>query len=251
MNNNTTQEALMLSGNGYEIAVSPAALERREHVIANSTTIDSVRTNAESADAAFHVRALADLRLETERCRKAIKEPVLEVGKRIDNAAKAFLAEVHSEEIRLKGLIGMHAAKVARQRAAAEAAERKAADDARRAREAAEAAAQTASESGRLADLVAAKQAEAARTETLAARGECADVTAATKVADGVRFVWDFEVVDEDKVFMNLRPACEITVRRAPVLEWIKALEKQGEDPELLTKPYGIRAFKKPVVATR
>jgi hypothetical protein len=35
------------------------------------------------------------------------------------------------------------------------------------------------------------------------------------------------------------------------VLEWIKGLEKQGEDPEVLTKVYGIRAFKKPVVSSR
>ena len=50
---------------------------------------------------------------------------------------------------------------------------------------------------------------------------------------------------------MNLRPACDVTVRRSPVLEWLKALEAQGEDPELIAKPYGIRAFKKAVVSSR
>jgi hypothetical protein len=256
MNNNTIEEtpvadALIISGSGYQIEVSQAAIEKRAEVLAASCCVLAVEDNDQSADAAWHVRQLASLRIETERCRKVIKEPVIAIGKRIDKAAKEFLGDIEAEEDRLKRLIGHHAAEVARQRADAEAAERKAADEARRAREVAEAAAQAAEESGRLADLVAAKQAEAERMATLAARSECAEVTSAAKVADGVRFVWDFEVLDEDKVLMNLRPACEIVVKRTPVLDWIRALEKQGEDPEALTKAYGIRAFKKPIVSTR
>jgi hypothetical protein len=256
MNNNTIEEApadaLTITGNGYHVQVSNQALTYRAELLAASCRVLTVEDNDQSADAAWHVRNLASLRIETERCRKAIKEPVIAIGKRIDKAAKEFLGDIEAEEDRLKRLIGQHAAEVARKRAEAEAAERKAADEARRAREAAEAAAQAAEESGRLADLVVAKQAEAERMATLAARSECAEVTAAAKVADGVRFVWDFEVLDVHVLARHHPELVRIEPKRAEILTAIREAAETGASmDENAWAVIGIRPFHKAVVSTR
>lgn len=236
MNNNTELMPLILAGDGYQLTIANEAIKRKAELLANSAEITAVADNDDSARAQHHTRNLAAMRIEVEKSRKLVKEPVNRIGKMIDKAAADFLIEITAEEGRIKQLVGKHAEEVLRIKAEKEAAERAAFEAARAAREAAE--------EGGIAAVLAAKKAAA---EKLDASAE----VACTKIADGVRFAWDFEVLDEDKVFMNLRPACEITVKRTPILDWIKALEKQGEDPEVLTKAYGIRAFKKPIVSSR
>ena len=232
-----TNDTLILTGQGYNLTITDEALTRRQDLLDAATTVTTVTDNDESSAASRHVRNLAALRIEVDKCRKEIKEPVIRIGKLIDTTAKEFLLDIEAQEARIKGLIGDHALEVAKAKAEAERKEREAFEAARAAREALE-------DADTIANVIAANQARSLRMAA-------SDEVAATKVAQGVRFAWDFEVVDEDKVFMNLRPACEITIRRTPVLDWIKALEKQGEDPEALTKPYGIRAFKKPVISTK
>ena len=236
MTNNTEIMPLILAGDGYQLTIADEAIIRKAELLANSASITAVSDNDDSARAQYHTRHLAAMRIEVEKSRKLVKEPVNRIGKMIDQAAADFLIEITAEEGRIKQLVGRHAEEVLRIKAEKEAAERAAFDAARAAREAAE--------EGGIAAVLAAKRATAEKLEA-------SNQVAATKVAEGVRFAWDFEVIDEDEVFMNLRPACEITVKRTPVLDWIKALEKQGEDPEALTKPYGIRAFKKPIVSSR
>jgi len=244
-------DTLILSGEGYTLTICQEAETSKRDLLVASSNVCKVTNNDESADAAYIMRSLAQMRIMVDKGRKDVKEPVLRIGKLIDASAKTFLLEIEEEEARLRKLIGDHANEVARIAAIKAEEERKAFELARAAREAAAAAQDVAEASGKIADVIAAKQAEQARQEMLGARMEASSELAATKVADGVRFAWDFEVLDEDKVFINLRPVCEITIKRTPVLEWIKGLEKQGEDPEALTKVYGIRAFKKPVVSSR
>lgn len=227
---------LILAGDGYQLTIADEAIQRKAELLANSAVITAVADNDDSARAQYHTRSLAAMRIEVEKSRKLVKEPVNRIGKMIDAAAAEFLIDITAEEGRIKQLVGRHAEEVLRIKAEREASERAAFEAARSAREAAE--------EGGIAAVLAAKKATAEKLEA-------SNQVAAAKVAEGVRFAWDFEVTDEDKVFMNLRPACEITVKRTPVLDWIKALEKQGEDPEALTKAYGIRAFKKPIVSSR
>jgi len=234
---NTTEiMPLILAGDGYQLTIADEAIQRKAELLTNSAVITAVADNDDSARAQYHTRQLAAMRIEVEKSRKLVKEPVNRIGKMIDQAAAEFLVEITAEEGRIKQLVGRHAEEVLRVKAEKEAAERAAFEAARAAREAAE--------EGGIAAVIAAKKAAAEKLEA-------SNEVAATKVAEGVRFAWDFEVIDEDKVFMNLRPACEITVRRTPVLDWIKALESQGENPETLTKGYGIRAFRKPIVSSR
>ena len=186
----------------------------------------------------MHLSRLSAMRIEVDKCRKEIKEPVLRVGKLIDQAAKDFMAEIELEESRIKGLIGDHANEVARLKAIAEAEERKAFEFARAAREAAEG-------TGRIADVLAHKAAVAAK---LAASTEVAE----TKVAQGVRFAWDFEVIDIDALYQSAPQFVTLTPRRAEILAEIKRIAETNEQAVLdVSNTIGIRAFKKPVISAK
>lgn len=248
---NEETTALILSGQGYELTIAPDAEARKQDLLATAGTVLVVRDNDESAQAQFVSRKLAAMRIEVEKCRKAVKEPVNRIGKLIDKTAADFVAGIEAEEKRITRLVGEHAAEVARAKAEKEREERRLMEDARAAREAAEAAAVAAENSGRIADVIAAKQAEKERQEALAARMEVSAEVAGTRVADGVRFAWDFEVADVETVLTMMREAIDITVRRAPVLAWLKQLEEAGRNAEEVAAAHGIRAFKKPVVSSR
>lgn len=64
-------------------------------------------TNAEENAAAVAAQtALHNIRTLAEKARKAAKEPVLDYGKKIDAAAKAFVAEIDEESLRVAKLVG-------------------------------------------------------------------------------------------------------------------------------------------------
>jgi hypothetical protein len=244
----TPDHALTLLGDGYDVAISPDAYERRDITIAAATVIRSVASNAESAEATFALTKLANLRLEVERARKAVKEPVLAVGRKIDEAARDFIGEVVSEEQRLKSMIEAHAADVARRRAELEAAERRAAQEALRAKEEADRAAASAADSGKLKDVVAAKQAAQIREETLSARVDAADATSDAKAPDAVTWQWDF-VVEEPLVLARIAPELvTIQPQRAEILRELKERAASNHSAaEAWALLRGIRAFLKPV----
>lgn len=244
-------DTLILSGEGYTLTICKEAETSKRELLASSALVATVTNNDESADAAHVMRSLAQMRIMVDKGRKDVKEPVLRIGKLIDASAKTFLLEIEAEESRLRKLIGDHANEVARIAAIKAEEERKAFELARAAREAAVAAQDAAEASGRIADVIAAKQAEQARQETLGARMEASSELAATKVADGVRFAWDFEVVDMEAVLNGLRDYVEITVKRSPILAWFKEMEESGKSVEAIAECHGIRAFKKPVVSSR
>ena len=244
-------DTLILSGEGYTLTICQEAETSKRELLASSALVATVTNNDESADAAHVMRSLAQMRIMVDKGRKDVKEPVLRIGKLIDASAKTFLLEIEEEEARLRKLIGDHANEVARIAAIKAEEERKAFELARAAREAAVAAQDAAEASGRIADVIAAKQAEQARQETLGARMEASSELAATKVADGVRFAWDFEVVDMEAVLNGLRDYVEITVKRSPILAWFKEMEESGKSVEAIAECHGIRAFKKPVVSSR
>lgn len=243
--------SLILAGDGYQLTISPEAQVRKADLLVTAATVASVASNNESADAQRVSRALGQMRIEVEKSRKLVKEPVNRIGKLIDQTAKDFLAEVDAEEIRIKRLVGDHAAEVARIKAEKEAAERKAFEEARRAREAAEAAAEAAANTNKMSDVIAAKQAERERAEALAARMDASAEVAAAKVADGVRFAWDFEVEDVEMLYATNRGLVDITPRRADILTEIKRAEAAGLEPTKFFSLQGLRVFKKTVVSSR
>lgn len=244
-------DTLILSGEGYTLTICQEAETSKRELLASSALVATVTNNDESADAAHVMRSLAQMRIMVDKGRKDVKEPVLRIGKLIDASAKTFLLEIEAEEARLRQLIGDHANEVARIAAIKAEEERKAFEIARAAREAAAAAQDAAEASGKISDVIAARQAEQARQETLGARMEASSELAATKVADGVRFAWDFEVQNMEAVLNGLRDYVEITVKRSLILAWFKEMEESGKSVEAIAESYGIRAFKKPVVSSR
>jgi len=233
---NTELMPLILAGDGYQLTIADEAIQRKAEILSASSTIQVVGDNDESAVAQRHTRQLAAMRIEVEKSRKLVKEPVNRIGKMIDQAAAEFLIEITAEEGRIKRLIGNHAEEVLRIKAEKEAAERAAFDAARAAREAAE--------EGGIAAVLAAKKAAAEKMEASAE-------VATTKVADGVRFAWDFEIDDIEAVYRAVPQLVSLEVKRSAVLAWLRSLEDDGRDVADAANLAHIRAFKKPIVSSR
>lgn len=222
-----------------EIAISPAAIAIRDEIVASAGWISKVTTQSHFASAVEALKRLRVMAKSVEASRVEIKGPVLEIGKKIDQTAKTFLAEVDVEITRLTGL--MIQWEIEQRRIAAEA-ERQRQEEERR---------KQAEEAARMAE-IRRQQEAAARAEMLAnteaeraaaeARRIAAEVAAAVqkaavverqanlpvvieppKVAGTVvRELWTFEVTDL-KAFAQAHPDfVEITVKRAIVLEKIR-----------------------------
>jgi len=247
----TNETALILSGEGYSLTITPQAEEQKRDLLVASAHVNSVTNNDESADAAYHMRSLAQMRILVDKSRKEIKEPVIRIGKLIDATAKNFLAEIEDEENRIRKLIADHANEVARLAAIKAEEERLTFEAARAAREAAEAAQDAAEATGKISDIVAAKQADQERQDTLAARMEASNELASTKVAQGIRFAWDFEVRDIRELHARTQGLTEITVKRSAVLAHLKEIESLMGEVESWAETVGLHAFKKPVISTK
>jgi hypothetical protein len=238
---NTTTELseitpLILAGDGYQLTISSEAEARKAELITKSAAITTVTSNDESAKAQFHSRSLAAMRIEVEKSRKLVKEPVNRIGKMIDNAAADFLAEIVSEENRIKKIVGDHAEEVLRIKAEKERIEREAFEAARAAREAAE--------EGGIAAVIAAKKATAEKLEA-------SNEVASTRLASGIRFAWDFEVIDINQLQSLRNDLVTVEPKRSAILATLKDMEEHGYAVEALAETLGIRAFKKPIVSSR
>jgi hypothetical protein len=238
---NTTTELseitpLILAGDGYQLTISSEAEARKAELITKSAAITTVTSNDESAKAQFHSRSLAAMRIEVEKSRKLVKEPVNRIGKMIDNAAADFLAEIVAEENRIKKIVGDHAEEVLRIKAEKERIEREAFEAARAAREAAE--------EGGIAAVIAAKKATAEKLEA-------SNEVASTRLASGIRFAWEFEVIDINQLQSLRNDLVTVEPKRAAILATLKDMEEHGYAVEALAETLGIRAFKKPIVSSR
>jgi len=236
MNETNELMPLILAGDGYQLTISAEAEARKASIIEKSAAVTTVFSNDDSARAQRHTRSLAAMRIEVEKSRKLVKEPVNRIGKMIDAAAAAFMIEINAEEGRIKQLINNHAEEVMRIKAEKERIEREAFEAARAAREAAE--------EGGIAAVIAAKKATAEKLEA------SADL-ASTKLAEGIRFAWDFEVIDLHKLAEKEPELVRIEPRRAEILAELKDMEEHGYQVEALASTFGIRAFKKPIVSSR
>ena len=80
---------------------------------------------------------------------------------------------------------------------------------------------------------------------------EASNEVAAAKIADGVRFAWDFEIDDIASVYRAAPEFVTLEVKRSAVLTWIRELEAADEDVAARLALLSIRAFKKPIVSSR
>lgn len=85
--------------------ITPDARSLKEEAIKLSTPITKVETDGELSLAVNALQALKAISKGMEATRKAVKAPVLELGKKIDSVAADFLTDSDREEMRLTGLI--------------------------------------------------------------------------------------------------------------------------------------------------
>lgn len=273
MNATAEKTALILSGSGYELTISPDAEQQKAELIKHAALIVDVRDPDSAAAAQNQIKKLAAMRNLVEKSRKTVKEPVLAIGKEIDAKASDFVTELISEEKRLTTAVGNYAAEVERerQRILREQEEQRRKEEAERIRLeneriAAERAAEEAKrkaneaflkeqsdEDAKAAEAAAAKaKADADRiaAEQAAAAAEAAKpkVELAPVAPSGVKFAPDFEVEDIHALYRHNPALVAMEAKRADILTLIKQVQAaNGGLPEIP----GLRVFEKPVVSTR
>lgn len=255
--------ALVVRGaSEVQIDIAPEALHVRNTALLFSGTIKAISTQTEAQAVAHAIKEFQALSRETESSRTDVKKPVLELGKRIDSAAKEFIGPVETELARLRGLLNGYQAEQERQRREAEAkrqaeirAAQEAEDKARREAEAARLAAEKeasakAEQAKQEDDPFAAAEAEAARVAAAeTARRQVEQAKAATVAAvkavtvqtaaaiaprtiEGVhvRKSPDFKVTDAMKLALIRPDLVTITPKRAEILAEMRTLKEwEGE----------------------
>jgi len=103
---------LVLRGFGGVPEITPDAFKLREKALALAKPIQKVVTEQDQVTAVAALRELKAIRTGMESTRKAVKAPVLDLSKKIDNIAGDFVAEVEAEELRLQGMINHHQRKL-------------------------------------------------------------------------------------------------------------------------------------------
>lgn len=246
-----SDDTFSLEGTGYALVIPPEAEKAKQEILASAGTVVAVASNEESATAQFQIRKLAGFRISVENARKKVKAPVLELGKKIDEAAATFIGTVLLEEKRLTGLVGEHAKEVERLRREAEAEERRKFQEAKAAADAAEAAKKAAevvaAKQANQAAAATAAQAEKAKTAAFAERRDASAVVATTRLNEGVRFVDDFDVTNIAALYAARPDLVSLTAKTSEVKSVIKQLRDEGKALEIP----GIRIFQRPSVSTR
>lgn len=121
----TETNALVILGDGYQLSVSPSAEEQKRSILARTAAILTVIDKPSLEAAQRELTTLGIMRNWVEKGRKAVKAPVIDLGKQIDQTAKDFLGDIITEEARLSGLATEYVREEQRKaREAAEAAER-------------------------------------------------------------------------------------------------------------------------------
>lgn len=120
---NDTSSLLALRDFGGVPEISPDAQELKKQALALSIPITKVENDQEQALAVNALQALKAITRGMEATRKAVKAPVLELGKKIDAVAAEFITEVDREEMRISGMVNHHQKTLLRLKREAEEAE--------------------------------------------------------------------------------------------------------------------------------
>lgn len=250
-----------------QIAINPEGEKLKLALLQSSALVTSVTSDADRDLAIQHAGNIKAHIAQVEKERVAIKEPFLTAGRGIDAAAKAHVAELEVELKRLNGAAGAYEAEKQRQARIVE--QRRAAEEARLAREKLAAERETArleEEARRKAEAAAAKgreltdaqkakqmeeqmeaaeKSEAAEAEQLRLQQERA--LAAQQQAEakptGASLRTELEVTITDiHALYKKEPAC---VKLTADISMIKAFHKAGRELP------GVTITERPVFATR
>lgn len=248
--------AITLSGVAQAtVTIEPSFYAERSSALAEAETVQAVTNPLAQRFAVESLRSLQALAKQVEDSRKAIKAPVLDLGKKIDATAETAVEKINAEVTRIKGLLNAYEAEqrriaaeaeakrqaeererqrieaerlaaIERERQAAEKAQREAEAAARNAataeaRAKAQAEAQAARDAQRIADMKRQAEEEAAR---VAAATALQSQPVANK-PDGMRVStpWTFDVEDIAALYKARPDLCNVTPKRAEILTIIRA----------------------------
>jgi|GEM_PF-6804397 len=104
--NDNAQYAIVLTESAAEIDLSPAALARRDELLASSQLITKVETAEQQRIAVATQTEIHEFTNLVEKSRRVLKEPFMRICKRIDAKAKEAIDPLNEEKIRLARLVG-------------------------------------------------------------------------------------------------------------------------------------------------
>lgn len=245
-----------------QVSLIPEAHQQRDAAIAVSSLIRVVTDESEAQEARDSERELKRIVGEVEKARQAIKKPVLDLGREIDEKARQFVSGLEIEatrvnRLRLKYASDLENAQLAEQRRIE--AEQRAQQEAigaieRAAAEAEKAAAALEGEEARKATEKAEKlrwEAEKAEIEADQKVQEEQPLAVQT-VAGKLKVQWDYEVLDAEAFVCAYPQFCKIEVKRREFLEALNGgfftksqfPEEIPLSPEMPPKPPGVRVFR-------
>lgn len=249
---------------GSAIVVDQSAVAVREEALTIAAGIGLVRNPAENEAATDALRRLGAVRKTTEATRKELKEPLLDLGRKIDATAKEFLAEVDAEEARIKRATADYQSEILAQQREAErirrAEEERIAAERRREQEAiaeakakAEADAKRATSEAERLRLEAEAKAKAAELERSLANQQqelaaLAPAPVAPRAAgQSAKAVWMHEVTDIWALARMHPGLVKIEPRKAEITEVINAQAMSGQKPQIA----GLRIWEDVAVSVR
>jgi hypothetical protein len=100
-----TDSVIILRGFGGVPELTPDAIELKREALAAAKPVKKVENEADLKIAVSAMRQLAAIRKGVEATRKAVKAPVIELGKKIDTVASDFVTDTDREETRIQGLV--------------------------------------------------------------------------------------------------------------------------------------------------
>jgi len=87
------------------VSLAPDANQRKQEILTLSAAVVAVTSPAELEIAVARMRDIKRLTTEVETTRKAVKQPVINLGKRIDEIAESFSLELANETTRINRLV--------------------------------------------------------------------------------------------------------------------------------------------------
>jgi len=239
-------QMITLSGDGYKISPSPEAEKLKKSLLKEGSSIKAVEDKGDEGLALAVCSNLASFRKQLEATRKAVKQPAIDLGKKIDSIAEAFGRDVETEEKRVRSLLGGYQMKLAQE-------QQRILEEARRKQALADKALADA-ESARLAALkkqtvMAETKAEVLENKAVDARVavmELEQKAADTRVAGG-SMVWSFEIISLDELYNERPDLVKLEAKTREINEAMKRLEDQGKPVAI----HGLRCFKIPRINIR
>ena len=217
---------ITLTGLADAIACEPTqtAIEARDGILAASRTVVTI-ADADQLQVAGDVLREVDAFINrVEAGRKTVKEPVITVGRLIDDTAKTLTLELGDEKKRLRDIIGKFQAEQERLRLKAEKLAREEEEKIRRQAEADLAAAQAKAKTEKAFDKKAAVIEQNAIEDIVNVRAAAAAVSVPKLAGFQTREEIDVKIIDLTELWMH-SPEC---VELSPRLAIIKAKAKAG-----------------------